>query len=206
MKSTLYYILDPMCSWCWGFRSVFTALLELLSDQIEIEYVMGGLAPDSDQVMPEETRSYVQKQWQLVTEKTGAEFNWDFWTECTPRRSTYPACRAVISAGIQGKENIPKMIDAIQQAYYLEARNPSDLCTLKALAEELNLDSKKFELDITSPKIEILLQKDFETRKLFRVNSFPTVLLKQEEKLSFIAQGDESLDNILNRLQAQSLL
>ncbi len=206
MKSTLYYILDPMCSWCWGFRPVFSALLDLLPEQFEVKYIMGGLAPDSDQAMPDETRTYIQKQWRLVADKTDAEFNWDFWTECIPSRSTYPACRAVITAGLQGKENIPKMIEAIQQAYYLEARNPSDFSTLITLADKLNLDSDRFKQDIVSSKIEQLLQQDFATRRLFAVNSFPTVLLKQEKNLSFVAQGDDSLENIIRRLQAQSLL
>ena len=31
----------------------------------------------------------------------GVRFNFDFWTHCTPKRSTYPACRAVIAARAQ---------------------------------------------------------------------------------------------------------
>ena len=177
MKSTLYYVLDPMCSWCWGFRSVFDVLLKKLPDEVDVQYVMGGLAPDSDQAMPSETAEYIQQQWRRVTAKTGAEFNWDFWSECQPRRSTYPACRAVIAAGKQGKENIPDMIYAIQKAYYLQARNPSDLQTLISLAKTMGLDSEQFENDIISSEVERLLQNDFETRRRLGVNSFPTVIL-----------------------------
>ncbi len=200
MKSTLYYVLDPMCSWCWGFRPVFEGLLDNLPDQVEIQYIMGGLAPDSDQPMPEETCRYVQKQWQLVTEKTGAVFNWDFWSKCKPRRSTYPACRAVIAAGQQDEKNIPAMITAIQKAYYLQACNPSDLDTLIALAEEIDLDVEKFKHDLISPKTEQLLQTDFKTRRKLGVNSFPTVLIDTDTGLHVLAQGDDSLDNILTRL------
>ena len=206
MKSTLYYVLDPMCSWCWGFRPVFNGLLDKLPDQIDVQYVMGGLAADSDQPMPEETCTYVQQQWRLVAEKTGAEFNWDFWKNCQPRRSTYPACRAVIAAGLQGKENIPEMIKAIQKAYYLQARNPSDLDTLITLSKEISLNVKKFEHDITSSEAERLLQTDFKTRHRLGINSFPTVLLETGEDLHFLAQGDDSLENILDRFQAYTLL
>lgn len=206
MKSTLYYVLDPMCSWCWGFRPVFNALLEHLSTQINVQYVMGGLAPDSDQPMPEETSAYIQKQWQLVAEKTGAEFNWDFWSKCQPRRSTYPACRAVIAAGNQGKQNIPEMIHAIQKAYYLQACNPSDLETLITLAKELHLDVDKFEHDITSSKTAQLLQVDFKTRHRLGVNSFPTVLLETEKGRHLLTQGNDSAENLIQRLQAYSLL
>jgi putative protein-disulfide isomerase len=54
-----------------------------------------------------------------------------------PRRSTYAACRAVIAARRQNPGYEEKMILAIQQAYYLEARNPADSHTLIELASEI---------------------------------------------------------------------
>ena len=75
LRMKLLYVADPMCSWCWGFHSV----LEQVRDAFRgghIQYVMGGLARDSDDPMPEETQAFVQDQWRKVTEMTGAEFNW----------------------------------------------------------------------------------------------------------------------------------
>lgn len=201
MKSTLYYILDPMCSWCWGFRPVFQALLDQLPIHIEVRYVMGGLAADSDQPMPETTRNYVQEQWRQVREKTGVTFNWDFWTQCQPRRSTYPACRAVIAAGLQGQENIPDMIYAIQKAYYLQARNPADQATLIALAGEIDLDTAQFKQALTSPQVEKLLQADFQTRRTLGANRFPSVLLETQSGLYVLAQGYDSFANTLERFR-----
>ena len=110
--------------------------------------IVGGLAPDSDQPMPAELQEKLPKAWRSIHELLGTEFNFDFWTECKPRRSTYPACRAVLAAGNQGKYD--EMIDAIQRAYYLRAMNPSDLETLEALAEELGLDAERFAAEIRS--------------------------------------------------------
>ena len=94
----LYYVLDPMCSWCWAFRSSWLALLEELPDSVTVRYVLGGLAPDSDEPMPQAQRESIRQIWQSIAQRTGTEFNLDFWTRNTPRRSTYPACRAVIAA------------------------------------------------------------------------------------------------------------
>lgn len=200
MKSTLYYVLDPMCSWCWGFRPIFQELLQRLPEHINVQYVMGGLAPDSDQPMPDKTRDYVQQQWRLVSEKTGAKFNWDFWSHSKPRRSTFPACRAVIATGLQGKEHIPEMIFAIQKAYYLEARNPSDQETLIQLADEINLDVTAFKQALISEETEQLLQKDFEIRRQLNANNFPTLILVTSEGCHLLSSGYETLDNILDRL------
>jgi putative protein-disulfide isomerase len=55
MKMTLYLIVDPMCSWCWGFSSVWHALREELPSSVQIIDLMGGLAQDTDQPMDEPT-------------------------------------------------------------------------------------------------------------------------------------------------------
>jgi putative protein-disulfide isomerase len=174
----LYFILDPMCSWCWGFRSAFEQLRLALSERIHIQYVMGGLAPDSDEPMPEKTREYVQSQWKLVTNNTGAEFNWDFWQRCQPRRSTYPACRAVIASGLQNEDARADMIYAIQRAYYVNAKNPSDLDTLIECATEIGLDTERFTRDMQSAQIDQLLMDELQLRSRLGVTSFPSLRLE----------------------------
>ena len=50
----------------------------------------------------------------------------------------------MIAAGLQDDSATPRMILAIQQAYYQQARNPSELATLIELAAETGLDTKQF--------------------------------------------------------------
>lgn len=150
-KVTLYYAHDPMCSWCWGFAPTWKQLADALqhqvqSGQLEIRKLLGGLAPDSDEPMPAEMQAYLQKTWHSIAETIpGTRFNYDFWKNCTPRRSTYPACRAVIAAREQGEQYDGQMTSAIQQAYYLEAQNPSDRETLINVAEKIGLQRERFE-------------------------------------------------------------
>lgn len=178
MASTLYYILDPMCSWCYGYRPVWTQLLDQLPADITIRYVMGGLAADSDEPMPDETRQYIQSQWRKIEQCCNVSFNWDFWTQCQPRRSTWPACRAVLAAGRQQSNHIAAMIQAIQNAYYQQARNPSDITVLIDLAAELGLDTTQFSEDLLSAETEDRLQQDFALRRSLQVSSFPSLRLE----------------------------
>ena len=136
MNATLYYIHDPMCSWCWGYRPVWDALKLNLPDAIQVEYVVGGLAPDSNKPMPVEQQAMIKAHWHSIEEKLGTKFNFDFWRNNTPRRSTYNACRAAIAANNQGYQ--VQMVEAIQHAYYLRALNPSDNDVLIGLAKELS--------------------------------------------------------------------
>jgi putative protein-disulfide isomerase len=107
-NTTLYYVHDPMCSWCWGYRPTWDTLQaqlqQQLGQQLTIKYLAGGLAPDSDLPMPRPMQQILQQTWQKITQQLGTKFNHDFWHLCQPRRSTYPACRASIIARQYGLE------------------------------------------------------------------------------------------------------
>ena len=175
----LYHVHDPMCSWCWGFRRVWDQLRESLPESVKVANVVGGLAADNDDPMPLEQQKTISGYWSDVAEQTGAQFNFDFWKVCQPRRSTYPACRAVLAAAIQRAEQA--MIDAIQQAYYLRAMNTSDNSTLITLAKEIGLDAERFAADLISPAIQAELEKNFALRQKIGVYSFPSLVLAQGE-------------------------
>jgi len=196
----LLYIADPMCSWCWGFAPQLAQVLERVDDRLDCEYVMGGLARDCDEPMPEDVRAYVQQAWAEVQARTGAEFNHDFWSRCEPRRSTYPACRAVLAAGLQSATR--EMFRAIQRAYYSEARNPSDLITLTELAGELSLDVTRFSADLAGAAVEDALQQGFQLRRRLGVRTFPTLLVEQGEQVTLLAQGFAEFDAMAPSLNA----
>ena len=193
--SVLYYVADPMCSWCWGFREARDEVFKAIGEEVKIEFVMGGLARDSDEPMPEETKSYIKEAWRQVNARTGAEFNGDFWENCQPRRATYPACRAVIAAADKGAE----MFDRIQQAYYLEARNPSDVEVLCSLAAELGLDEEEFHAKLISAEVEAELQAGFNTRRRIGAYSFPSLVLESNGKVQFLCNGYSTAQEILHK-------
>ena len=179
IKSVLYYVHDPMCSWCWAFRPILLQLRNHLSEQIQWLSLLGGLAKDSSEPMPEQTKQFVQGQWHKIqTVVPNTKFNFDFWTQCQPRRSTYPACRAVIAAREQGIEFEQQMICAIQKAYYLEARNPSDLSTLNELAVEIGLDVNLFSKSLKSAETDQILLTEIKQASELGLNQFPSLLLE----------------------------
>ena len=178
---TLFYFHDPMCSWCWGFRPTWLKLIELIPDSIEVKYILGGLAPDSIETMPEATVTAIQSHWRHITLELGTEFNFDFWSECKPRRSTYPACRAVIAAKKQNKEKA--MVLGIQEAYYLQAKNPSNVDTLVAIANELKLDINLFKKDIEASATQKALIEQVKLAIAWNVPGFPSLVLKTNKAI-----------------------
>ncbi|MDO6706880.1 DsbA family protein [Photobacterium sp. 1_MG-2023] len=176
MAAILYYVHDPMCSWCWGYQPAFARLKAKLPETVEVRAVLGGLAPDSDEPMPEEMQQMLQQTWRRIEGQLGTSFNHDFWATCRPRRSTYPACRAVLAAECQGQGDA--MTAALQKAYYLRAMNPSDTETHCLLAGELNLDTVRFARDLASPAVQARLEDHLAFTAALGVSGFPSLVLE----------------------------
>ena len=204
-RATLYYVHDPMCSWCWGFRPVWQQVQSALSAKVTIRYLLGGLAADNELPMPAEMQANIRDTWaHIQKEIPGTAFNFDFWTQNQARRSTYPACRAVIAAAMQepvlASEN---MLLAIQQAYYLEAKNPSDNDILIQLAIDSGLDGEQFKTDLFSDKCEQLLQQHLRESRQLGVHSFPGLVLRCNDSNTLIAIDYNSSENIVTSILAE---
>ena len=176
-----------MCSWCWAFSSALEKLLEKLPAEVGTKRLLAGLAPDSREPMPAQMRDYIRGQWrQIQRQIPGTRFNFDFWTRCVPRRSTYPACRAVIAARRQGESFDEAMTRAIQRAYYLQARNPSDTATLLELAGE----NASFEIPITQEELAGMVGASRERVNKAIASFIRLGWLEQNERTYRITQRD----------------
>jgi putative protein-disulfide isomerase len=128
--------------------------------------------------MPAQMRVYIQQTWRRIEAAVpGTAFNFDFWTRSTPRRSTYPACRAVLTAAHFDPELEQPMIAAIQRAYYREARNPADVETLVALGAGLGLDAADFQERLSSDECEAELRRNVARARELGVPGFPSLVL-----------------------------
>lgn len=186
MAATLIYCYDPMCSWCWGFHPTWTKLQKSLqglidSNQLTIQPMLGGLAVDSDVPMPEDMKGKLEGTWQHIQSVLGTEFNFDFWRTASPRRSTYPACRACYVARDNGLED--EMYHAIQHAYYLQAKNPSDLDTLTECADHIGLSPQGFTKAMQHVKDQQLIEQEIQQARQLGLNSFPSLALLIGDKL-----------------------
>ncbi|MBT5331336.1 MAG: DsbA family protein [Porticoccaceae bacterium] len=182
----LVYCYDPMCSWCWGFAPTWDNLQGELAPLVEngelvIKPLLGGLARDSEDPMPADMQKMLQATWQRIESQLGTEFNHNFWTDCQPRRSTYPACRACLVARDHGVE--AEMTLAIQKAYYLEATNPSDLDTLNNCARAIGLSVESFSASMRKTKESGRLEQEIREARKMGLNSFPSFAVVSADRI-----------------------
>ncbi len=181
----LLYIADPMCSWCFAFAPILQRVREDLVDGVQFRLILGGLAEDDEEPMSAETSEYIRGAWRSIEARTPVRFNWEYWERCTPRRSTWPACRAVLAAGVRGEE----MFEAIQQAYYQGARDPSDLGVLADIAEELGFARQPFAIAIQSPEMRRELLSQFEQRRQIGARAFPSIAVRRAADVQLLTSG-----------------
>lgn len=200
-NNKLYYVYDPMCSWCWGFKPIWKTIEETLSDELDITYVLGGLAADTDVVMPLEMQRQIALYWKKIEQYLGTKFNYEFWEKNTPRRATYPSCRAILAARSQGAER--EMLGAIQQAYYLQAKNPSDNEVLIALAESINIDVVAFSIELQSKETQIHLEEEIAFAREIGGNSFPSLFVKTEKGVTPIPIDYQDAQSTIDLIRRQ---
>jgi putative protein-disulfide isomerase len=153
--------------------------------------------------MPEQMKLTIAGYWQTIQDRVpGTQFNYDFWTQCQPRRSTYPSCRAVLAAKAQAKDSDEAkvleqaMIKAIQEGYYLNARNPSDFDTLIAFAREIGLDAKRFELELNSESTIEKLNEEIQLSHSIGAQGFPSLILDSNKLAEAEGLKSQKLKNV----------
>lgn len=93
------------------------------------------------------------------------------------------------------------MIAAIQHAYYLEARNPSDVNTLCELAAERGLDVTRFAADLGDPATQHELTRQIAQGQALGAQGFPSLVYQDDSAASVIYYDYLDAGVTLNQLQ-----
>ncbi len=92
------------------------------------------------------------------------------------------------------------MIEAIQQAYYLRALNPSDRDILITLAQEIGLDIAVFAQQLDSDTTRKQLEQEMAQGLAMGVRSFPSLVLQDGAGYRQIEHHYLDAPQILNQL------
>ena len=90
---------------------------------------------------------------------------------------------------------------AIQEAYYLQARNPSNYETLVELAVEIGADKKIFLKDVTSEDTDKILKEEIQKCKNLDLKSLPSLLFVNGEKKIKIEPNYLDAEVMLNKIE-----
>ncbi len=192
----LWYVADPMCSWCWGFSPVIEAVREAYHDRLKIALVLGGLRPGTLTPMTAAARDDILHHWHQVHERTGQPFQFDGALPEGFIYDTEPASRAVVTVGGLDPSKIFAMFKAIQSAFYAAGRDVTQTAVLAELAAGLGIDASAFLAAFDSDAARARTQAHFTQARKAGARGFPTLILQRGEQIDRIADGCLPLETV----------
>ena len=200
----LIYVYDPMCSWCYGFRPTWQAIRAGLPEGISVETRLGGLAPDDDKPMNSLLRDKLAGTWKRIEKQCGVPFDHSYWNqEPNPPRTTYIAGRAVRAAEQMGVGEW-QMVNAIQDAYYTQARNVWKADVLAQIAAEMGVDAEAFTTLLGSDELHASHDDEVNATYQMGVQGYPSLVFDDGEQLGLLPLDYGNPDYTLEVLRALS--
>ncbi len=195
MPSRLLYVMDPMCSWCWGFAPVAQALIEqAAAGGIKTHLVLGGLRTGAGAAMGAAKRAYILEHWQAVHQASGQPFNLD---DPLPEGFVYdtePACRAVVAVRGLHEDSAWPMVRQIQQAFYAQGRDVTRADVLLDLAEAAGVPRIEFAGAFDTQAVHAATASDFAWVQDLGIAGFPTLLAERDGQLALLTNGYQPLE------------
>ena len=194
MASRLLYVMDPMCSWCWGFAPVIEALAEqAAAASVPLQIVVGGLRRDQVAVDAAARVRYLG-YWQAVNASTGQLFDFERGLPEGLVYDTEPACRALVTARNLHAPSAWTLLKLIQQAFYTEGADVTQASVLVQLAEQAGIPRIEFAEAFDSPAMQEATAADFTWVQDLGISGFPTLLAERDGQLALLTNGYQPLE------------
>lgn len=200
-EKEVFYVADPMCSWCWGFTPTLRGMAQALEGKAQLTVIMGGLRPLTRTPMDEAQRAEIEHHWQSVAERSGQPFDYDFFQRGDFVYDTEPACRAVCVVRAIARPLVLDFFEALQRAFYAENRDITDAAVLSEIARKQGVDHVAFEERFADVASAYETAGDFHAARQLSVTGYPTVILRKGEDFALLTAGYQDWNAIKEPLE-----
>lgn len=187
--STLHYLYDPLCGWCYGAAPLLKAAREVLAVRAHGGGMMAGAR--RQRVTPQ-LREFVKPHDQRIAQLSGQQFGKAYLDgllrdtgalfDSAPPTAAMLAAEQIAGRGLE-------MLAQLQVAHYVEGRRIADRAVLSEVATALGLDTAAFAEALERQSGEALQAHFDETRALMAqvgAQGFPTLVLETKGGLQIV--------------------
>ncbi|WP_025042238.1 DsbA family protein [Nitrosospira briensis] len=196
----LWYVADPMCSWCWGFSPVIEVIQREYGGRFEVELLLGGLRPGAKQPMLPTQREQILHHWRAVQQRTAQPFRFEGAMPEGFVYDTEPASRGVVAVSLINREAIFSFFKMVQSAFYVEQQDVTNPIVLSQLAARVGIDAQQFGQAFESDIAKRLTLEHFQKASQWGVHGFPTVIGQSGADYRLLNTGYCSLDELRPKL------
>lgn len=207
MKSKVYYVMDSMCGWCYGFSDVINKIQEKYKNAYEFYILPGGMwVGENRKRMDNDLGNYIKNHNTRIEKVTGKRFGEGFNKNILENKEilldSFPSAKALVLIQMLNKDIVFDFLKKIQEAFFIEGKDVSHLEVYTEIAEGFNISKKEFEEKFFSEELVQETFRCFAKVTSMGVSSFPTVVLEEDNNRTMLVQGYsdfEELDRFLKR-------
>ncbi len=185
----VFYVADPMCSWCWGFAPVVEAVVATFHDRLPVSVVLGGLRPGTRDPVTAPFRAEILHHWREVQRLTGQPFTFAGALPDGFVYDTEPASRAVLTIADLKPDDVLRYLQRTQEAFYVEQQDVTQSDALAALSSEFGIERERFLARFGSEAMRERTSAHFTFARQLGVRGFPTVLLARQGNVRVLTSG-----------------
>ncbi|KOG33472.1 DsbA family protein [Streptomyces resistomycificus] len=197
----LVYVFDAYCGWSHGFSGTLSEVASRHPD-LPVEVVSGGLFTGSRRV-PIREFGYVQGANAKIAELTGAEFGRAYErliADGSFVMDSEAAARGVVALRQAAPARAAELAAALQRAFYVNGLGLSDPATYRQVAEAAGLDADAVVAAFETPEVRVAVDGDFHRAASLGVTGFPTLLAVDGDRVTSLAHGHATADEVDRRL------
>ncbi|NYH48820.1 DsbA family protein [Xanthomonas arboricola] len=211
MSTTVHYIYDPLCGWCYGASAVVSAL-QARAD-VALQLLPAGLFLGAGaRAMDDTFAGYAWSNDQRIAQLTGQDFSAQYRQRVLGNRQqrfdSAPATLALTAVARVAPSREVQALGAIQRARYVEGDDVTALGTLVGLLESLGLEQAAKQIAAPDAQLLALTQARIDTAlellQEFDVRGVPTLVAQSSGKrwLLDVGAGYGNPDVVLRQLDA----
>ena len=205
MKTKIYYVMDTMCGWCYGFSDVINEVHEKYKSHLEFTILPAGMwIGENVKTMNSSLSNYMETHNATITKLTGKKFGNEFQKNILQNNGivldSLPGAKAVVVMQTVKREKTFAYLKEIQNAFYVHGKDTNDWRLFADIAYNFGVSEQIFKNEYFSDKQSKAMREYFAFAQHLGVSSYPSVVAVTEGKAKLISQGHMQLSELDARI------
>jgi putative protein-disulfide isomerase len=193
-QTKIYYIMDSMCGWCYGFSHTIKRIYDEFKNDLDFIIVPGGMWIRGD-VKPvnENMAFHINEFNKKITGMTGITFGDNFKTNVLQKKGlildSMPGAKALVLIQDLKREIRFEYLQKIQEAFFIEGKDPNDIDLYADIAQGFGISKDRFIEQYNSVELENKTNEGFKFAARLGVTGFPSIFAENNEILFPVSHG-----------------
>jgi putative protein-disulfide isomerase len=200
-KDTITYIFDPLCGFCYAFEPEMKKLQAKYKDKFVFEIISGGMILGTEEGPIGKVAPHISYGYKDLEKMSDARFGSVFLNKIM-KEGTYkmssemPSIAVEVFKSLQPDSAIAFASD-VQTMLYFDGVSLNEAENYAVLATKYGLNAAEFVAKLKQPEWKTKTYAQFDAAQKLGVQSFPTLILKQNGKTQAINAGFARFEKLI---------